>query len=144
MASKKIRLGIVVAEFNMDITHKMMDTAIAHIKKLGAETAKIIHVPGVFDMPIAIKKLLELKGKNSIDAVITLGCVIQGETAHDELITYTVANRISKLSLKYNKPVTLGISGPRMTRRAGEARAEEYGRRASEAAIELVHMMREK
>ena len=129
-----IKIGAVVAEFNFDITSMMLELAKEHAKFLDAEITEVFPVPGVYDMPIAIKKLLD-EGK--VDAVITLGAVIEGDTQHDEIVVQHAARKITDLSLEYNKPVTLGISGPGMTRLEAHKRVE-YGRRAVEAAVKLV------
>ena len=129
-----IKIGAVVAEFNFDITSMMLELAKEHAKFLDAEITEVFPVPGVYDMPIAIKKLLD-EGK--VDAVITLGAVIEGDTHHDEIVVQHAARKITDLSLEYNKPVTLGISGPGMTRLEAHKRVE-YGKRAVEAAVKLV------
>ncbi|AEH07311.1 6,7-dimethyl-8-ribityllumazine synthase [Methanothermococcus okinawensis] len=134
-----IKLGFVVAEFNRDITYLMEKVAEEHAKFLNAEVKYKIVVPGAFDMPIAIKKLLE---KEDVDAVVTIGCVIEGDTEHDEIVVQNAARKIADLSLDYNKPVTLGISGPGMTRLQAEERIE-YGKRAVEAAVKLVKRLKE-
>ncbi len=129
-----IKLGAVVSEFNFDITSMMLELAKEHAKFLDAEITEIIPVPGVYDMPLAIKKLLE---DGEVDAVITLGAVIEGDTDHDEIVVQHAARKITDLSLEYNKPVTLGISGPGMTRLEAHKRVE-YGKRAVEAAVKMV------
>ena len=129
-----IKRGAVVAEFNFDITSMMLELAKEHAKFLDAEITEVFPVPGVYDMPIAIKKLLD-EGK--VDAVITLGAVIEGDTQHDEIVVQHAARKITDLSLEYNKPVTLGISGPGMTRLEAHKRVE-YGKRSVEAAVKLV------
>ncbi len=129
-----IKLGAVVSEFNFDITSMMLELAKEHAKFLDAEITEVIPVPGVYDMPLAIKKLLE---DDNVDAVITLGAVIEGDTNHDEIVVQHAARKITDLSLEYDKPVTLGISGPGMTRLEAHQRVE-YGKRAVEAAVKLV------
>ncbi len=129
-----IKIGAVVAEFNFDITSMMLELAKEHAKFLDAEITEVFPVPGVYDMPIAIKKLLD---DGNVDAVITLGAVIEGDTEHDEIVVQHAARKITDLSLEYNKPVTLGISGPGMTRLEAHKRVE-YGKRAVEAAVKLV------
>ncbi|MBE6488127.1 MAG: 6,7-dimethyl-8-ribityllumazine synthase [Methanosphaera stadtmanae] len=129
-----IKIGAVVAEFNFDITSMMLELAKEHAKFLDAEITEVFPVPGVYDMPIAIKKLLD---DGNVDAVITLGAVIEGDTEHDEIVVQHAARKITDLSLEYNKPVTLGISGPGMTRLEAHQRVE-YGKRAVEAAVKLV------
>jgi len=134
-------LGIVVSEFNKEITSKMEEHALHYAKKSGAKVVRTIHVYGAFDMPLAVKKLLEQK---NVDAVVTLGAIIKGETRHDELIAYTVANALTRLSLQFNKPVTLGISGPGVSWELAEARVDDYAKRAVLAAIGLVKELKKK
>ncbi len=137
--SEEIRLGIVVAEFNYDITYLMLQKALNHAKFLGAKVVYVLKVPGTFEIPIGVKKLLE---KGGIDAVVALGAVIQGETKHDELVANQAARKIMDLSLEYGKPVTLGVIGPGASRMQALERVEDYARRAVEAAIKLVKRFR--
>ncbi len=136
---EKVRLGLVVAEFNRDITYMMEILAREHAEFLGAEIADVIRVPGVFDIPIALKKMLE-RGK--VDAVATLGCVIEGETEHDEVVAQHSARKIMDLSLEYGIPVALGVSGPGMGRIAAQQRID-YAKRAIEAAVKLARRLRD-
>ncbi|EJG06081.1 MAG: 6,7-dimethyl-8-ribityllumazine synthase [Methanofollis liminatans] len=132
-----ITLGFVVAEFNRDITYMMEIEAREHAKFLGAEVADCIYVPGAYDMPLAIKKLLKQDG---IDAVVTIGCVIEGATQHDEIVVQHAARKIIDLSLEYGKPVALGISGPGMTRLEATERID-YAKRAVESAVKMVQRL---
>ena len=129
-----IKIGFVVAEFNRDITYQMEILGEEHAKFLGAEVTEKIYVPGAYDMPLAIKKLLENK---NIDAVVTVGCVIEGDTSHDEVVVAQVTRKMTDLSLEYGKPVALGISGPGMTRMQAMERMD-YAKRAVEAAVKLI------
>jgi 6,7-dimethyl-8-ribityllumazine synthase len=133
-----VTLGFVIAEFNRDITYMMEKVAEEHAEFLGATVKYKIVVPGVFDMPLAVKKLLE---KNDVDAVVTIGCVIEGETEHDEIVVHNAARKIADLALQYDKPVTLGISGPGMTRLQAQERVD-YGKRAVEAAVKMVKRLK--
>jgi len=96
---------------------------------------KICHVPGTFDMPLVVEKLLK---NEQIDVVVTLGAVIKGETGHDQVIANNTARLLSNLSLKYQKPVTLGITGPDMTLKQAEQRSKIVPKRAVEAAYKMV------
>ncbi len=129
----KVRIGAVVSEFNYDITQMMLELAREHAKFLGSEITEVIAVPGVFDMPLAIKKLLK---SDNIDAVITLGAVIEGSTSHDEIVVQHASRKIADLALEYDKPVALGISGPGMTRLEAHQRVD-YAKRAVEAAVKM-------
>jgi len=88
-------------------------------------------------MPLAIKKLCQ---REDIDAVVTIGSVIEGETDHDQVVMQHAARKIMDLSLEFNKPVTLGIPGPGMTRMAAHERVD-YAKRAVEAAVKLVRRL---
>ena len=133
-----IRIGAVVSEFNYDITMMMLERAKEHAEFLGAKITKVIKVPGVFDMGLAIKKLLERK---DVDGVITLGAVIEGETEHDEIVIQHAARKIADLSIEYNKPVSLGITGPGMTRLQAEERIER-AKYAVEAVVKLCRRLK--
>lgn len=134
-----VRIGAVVAEFNYDITSMMLGLAKEHAKILDSEITKVITVPGVFDMPLAIKKLLE---DDEIDAVVTIGAVIEGATDHDDIVVQHASRKIADLALEYDKPVGLGISGPGMTRLEAHQRVE-YGKRAVEAVVKMCRRLEE-
>jgi 6,7-dimethyl-8-ribityllumazine synthase len=129
----KIKIGAAVSEFNYDITMSMLERAKEHANFLDAEITQVVKVPGVFDMGLAIKKLLERK---DIDCVVALGAVIEGETEHDDLVIQHAARKIADLSVQYNKPVGLGISGPGMSRLQAEERIER-AKSAVEAVVKL-------
>src|SRR3989338_9444884 len=128
----KSTLGIVVSEYNSDITFRMRDIAVEHAKNIGASVQEIIVVPGAFEIPYAVKILLK---KKSIDGVVTLGAIIKGNTSHDEIVAHNAARKIIDLSLEYEKPVSLGISGHGISREQAVERIEEYAQRAVETVV---------
>ncbi|MFH0816305.1 MAG: 6,7-dimethyl-8-ribityllumazine synthase [Methanobacteriota archaeon] len=128
-----MKIGIIVSEFNYDVTQMMLERAKAHADFLGADVAEIMHVPGVYDMPLAAKRML---GKKNIDGVVVLGAVIEGETGHDQIVIGQAARKLTDLSVEYDKPVGLGITGPGMTRLQAEDRIEN-----AKAAVEAVVKM---
>jgi len=140
VAGEGVNLGIVVSEFNYDITYLMLQRAVDHAEFLGAKVVKVVKVPGAFDMPLAVKKLLE---RGDVDAVVTIGAIIKGDTDHDQVVAQHAARKMVDLALEYGKPVTLGVSGPGMTRMEAMERIEEFARRAVEAAVKMVKRMRE-
>ena len=109
---KEYKLGMVVAEFNYEVTSLMMERAKAEADFLGVQITRTVKVPGVFEIPMAVKKLLQ---QDDIDAVITLGAVITGETKHDEVVVAQASRKIMDLGLEYDKPVGFGVNGPGMT-----------------------------
>ena len=132
-----INLGFVIAEFNRDLTYQMELLGKEHADFLGATVKETIMVPGVYDMPLAIKKLCE---REDIDAIVTIGAVIEGSTKHDEIVVQQASRKITDLSLEYDKPVTLGIAGPGMTRLEAHQRVD-YAKRAVEAAVKMIQRL---
>ncbi|GAB6148281.1 6,7-dimethyl-8-ribityllumazine synthase [Stetteria hydrogenophila] len=130
----KVRLALVVSEFNYDVTRVMEEKALSHARFLGAEVVAVYRVPGSFDAPFAVAQLLR---SDAVDAVAVIGAVIQGETKHDEVVAHQAARKILDLAIEHGKPVTLGIIGPGATRMQAIERAEEYARRAVEAAVKM-------
>jgi len=139
MKMKKYNIGIVVSEFNFDITQMMLERAKSHAEFLEVNVAKVVKVPGVFDMPLMVKKMCQDK---SIDAIITLGCVIEGETEHDDIVISNAARKIADLSVELGKPIALGITGPGMTRLQAEDRIEK-GRDAVESVVKMLKRLEE-
>lgn len=136
----KIRIAIVVSEFNKEITYKMSDLAKENVyKQNDATLSYVCYVPGCYDMPLIINELLRRK---DVDAVITLGAIIKGETKHDELIANSVAKSFIDLSLKYRKPVILGISGPDMTLQQARDRIEIISSRAVIATVKMARTLK--
>ncbi len=134
-----IRLAIVVSEFNSEITLKMLERARSQAEKLGAKTGYVLYVPGTFDMPLAVERLLK---KKNVDAVVTLGAVIKGDTRHDDIVAENAARLIADLSLKHGKPVALGITGPGMTIDQARERAQLVPVRAVNAAVNMILRLR--
>lgn len=133
-----MNIAIVVSEFNQEITSKMLDVALQKAKSLNLNIKYTCKVPGVFDMPLVIDTLLQ---KKEVDAVVTLGAVIKGQTKHDELITNVTAKALTELSIKYQKPVTLGITGPGMTDRQAQARIRPVAERAVDAVEKIAEQL---
>ena len=131
----KYKIGIVVSDFNREITSKMEKHAEKTAKKLSLKIIRKIHVPGSFEIPFAASKLLKNK---EINALVALGVVVQGETHHDVILVNAVAEKIIDISLKYNKPIGFGVIGPRVKWKQAESRAEEYAERAVKAVYELL------
>ena len=130
----KIRIAIIVSEFNSDITFQMLNKAKDHAQKIKADVRYICFAPGSFDMPLLIEELLK---KNDVDAAVTLGAVIKGETSHDDIVAENAARLIADLSLKYGKPIGLGITGPDMTLEQAKDRIDRVPLRAVNAAVNM-------
>jgi len=134
MTKENPKLGFVVSEYNFDVTMMMLERAKAHAEFLDCEVGEQIMVPGVYDLPFALKKLI---ARSEIDGVVALGAVIEGETNHDEVVMQHAARKIIDISLESGKPVGLGITGPGMTRNQAQARIDN-ARSAVEACAKLI------
>lgn len=115
------RIALVASEFNYDVTMMMLERAKEEVRFLGAVLGPVVQTPGVYDMPLAVKLLL---ARRDVDAVVTLGAVIEGETNHDEVVMNQAARKLVDLAVDAGKPVGLGISGPGETRLQAQDRIE--------------------
>jgi len=126
-----MNIAIVVSEFNNDVTSRMLSVA---QEKAESMKLKIVHtstVLGSYDMPVIVDALLK---KSDVDGIVTLGAIITGQTKHDEVISHATAKVLSELSVKYQKPVSLGIIGPALQEKHAHARIRPVAERAVEAA----------
>jgi len=129
-----LNIAVVVSEFNKEVTSRMLSVA---QEKANLMKLKIIYtckVPGAFDMPIIVDALLK---KKNVDGIVTLGAIIKGQTKHDEVISHSTAKSLIDLSIKYQKPVSFGISGPGMQKRHAYARIRPVAERAVEAVVKI-------
>jgi 6,7-dimethyl-8-ribityllumazine synthase len=113
------RIALVQADFHFTITTRMANAALEKARQLGAPVIAHAHVPGAFDLPLAVKRLL---GRGDVDAVVCVGAILQGETMHDEVIANACAQALTGLALATGKPVGFGVTGPGMTLAQAEAR----------------------
>lgn len=129
-----MNIAIVVSEFNEEVTFRMLSIAEEKAKKLKLKINYTCKVPGAYDMPLVIDVLLQ---KKDVDGVVTLGAIIKGQTKHDEVIAHSTANALTALSIKYQKPVSLGITGPGMQERQAYARIRPVAERAVESVVKI-------
>src|SRR3989338_9499541 len=105
------KIAIIISDYNRNVTQKMLEFALNTAKKLNLSVSQVVHVPGAFEIPIAMQKVLK---SGNVDGVVTLGVVLQGDTDHDIVVSHYSAAQSLKLSLKYNIPLGYGVMGPRM------------------------------
>jgi 6,7-dimethyl-8-ribityllumazine synthase len=129
-----LNIAIVVSEFNEEITSRMLEVAKEKANSMQLTVSHVCMVPGAYDMPIVVDRLLQ---NQNIDGVATLGAIIKGQTKHDEVISHATARSLTDLSLKFQKPVSLGISGPGMQERHAYARIRPVAERAIEAIVKI-------
>ncbi len=112
----------------------MYDVAKEHAASLNLNVVHTSWVPGSFDMPVVVDALLR---KDDVDGIVTLGAIIKGQTKHDEVIGHSTARILSELSVKYGKPVSLGVTGPGMQEQHALARIRPVAQRAVEAVLQI-------
>ncbi|OWY23862.1 6,7-dimethyl-8-ribityllumazine synthase [Sphingobacteriales bacterium UPWRP_1] len=131
--------GIVVSDYNSDITFALLEGCVNTLLLHGAEEDNIYlqHVPGSFELPLGARFLYKSKQP---DALICLGCVITGETKHDDYINTAVSQAIMQLGLEYNAPFVFGVLTPRTHQQALARAGGKHGNKGVEAAVTAIKM----
>jgi 6,7-dimethyl-8-ribityllumazine synthase len=137
--ASKMRFGIVVSDWNKEITWALLDGAVKTLKKHGATENNIVvkHVPGSFELTLGAQFLAEY---DDLDAVICLGCVIQGETPHFTYICQGVTQGITQLNLEYNLPFIFGVLTTTNQQQAADRAGGKLGNKGDEAAVTAIKM----
>lgn len=135
----KMRFGIAVADWNHAITSRLLEGALKTLKKHGATENNIVirHVPGSFELTLAAQFLAEY---DDLDAIICLGCIIQGETPHFTYICQSVTYGITQLNLDYNIPFVFGVLTTLNLEQALDRAGGKNGNKGDEAAITAIKM----
>jgi len=134
------RFGIVISEWNHEITSALYKGAYEFLIKQGAREDNIITswVPGSFELTLGAQYLADT---GNVDAVICIGCVIQGETKHFDFICNAVANGITQLNLDFNMPFIFGVLTPNNMEQAIDRAGGKHGNKGVEAAITAIKML---
>jgi len=144
-SAEGLRFGIVVSRFNEFVTKDMLEGALNELRRFGvSDTAiKVIWVPGAYEIPFACQTLCQT---NELDALITIGCIIRGETSHYEHIAQSVCDGIQKVTLEQTIPIGFGVitveNMAQAVDRAGGKQGNK-GRDAARSAVEMVQLIRE-
>lgn len=138
VSSKKF--GIIVSEWNTEVTESLYAGALDTLLKYGVKKDHIERrsVPGTFELPLAAQWMA---ARTDIDAVICIGCVIQGDTKHFDFICNAAAHGITEVGLKYNKPVIFGVLTPNNQQQALDRAGGKHGNKGDEAAITAIKML---
>lgn len=135
----ELHFGIVVSDWNKDITHALYEGCRETLIKHGAkeENLHTIQVPGTFELPAAARIIA---GREKLDAIICLGCVIKGETKHDEYINNAVSQGLINLSIATGKPYIFGVLTPNTHEQAVDRAGGKHGNKGVEAAVTAIRM----
>lgn len=134
-----LQIGIIVSSWNPDITEVLYHDAKESLIHAGVLPNNIIRqdVPGSFELPLGAKFLLNTK---KVDAIICLGCIIQGETRHFDFICHAVSSGIMQIGLEYNTPVIFGVLTTESLQQAIDRSGGKHGNKGKEAAITAIQM----
>ena len=138
------RFSIVISRFNDFITKRLLDGCLKELMRCGVKENEItiVWVPGSFEIPLTALKLAK---KKSVDAVICLGAVIQGETLHFDLIARSVTQGIAQVALLTKKPVIFGVLTTYTVTQAykrSQITGDNKGRDAARSAVEMANLLR--
>ena len=138
-SAKEMKIGIVVADWNEKITHSLFEGCYKTLIQHEAEEDNIytIQVPGTFELPAGAKLLLQNK---KLDAVVCIGCVIKGETSHNEYINNAVSIGLVNLGIATGVPCIFGVLTPNDEQQAIDRAGGKYGNKGVEAAVTAIRM----
>ncbi len=136
-ASPKMKIGVVTARFNSEITEKLEEGALAFLDEVDTDVFAV-RVPGAVEIPLAAQALFDYQ---KVDGVVVLGAVIRGETTHYEEVCRSVERNCSRLMLDYKKPVGFGVLTVENEEQAIERVGGKHGHKGAEAAQVVVEMI---
>ena len=139
LAGTGLRIGLVQARFNADITNRLAAVCLAELARLEVSPRDITHitVPGALEVPVALKAMAD---SGDFDALVALGCIIRGETYHFELVANESGAGVTRLSLDYQVPIANAILTTENLEQA-VARQTEKGRDAARVAVEMAQVL---
>lgn len=139
-SAKGMKFGIVVSEWNQEITEALLSGAYNTLVKHGAKEENILvaRVPGSFELTHGARHLIK---NTDVDAVICLGCVIKGDTPHFDYVCQGVTQGISQLNVKYKKPVIFGVLTTNNEQQAKDRAGGKLGNKGDEGAITAIKMV---
>ena len=139
-SAKNMKFGIVVAEWNYEITGALAQGSIDTLVKHGANEDDIIikYVPGTFELTLGGQFMAEY---SQVDAIILIGCVIQGDTRHFDFICDSVTQGTTELNMKYNKPFIFGVLTTNDEQQALDRAGGKLGNKGDEAAVTAIKMV---
>ena len=140
---KQFKVGITWSIWNEDITSRLLDGATKELLNLGVLESQIttLPVPGAFELPWGAQQLFESK---SVDAVLTLGCVIKGDTPHFDFVCEGATHGVLNIGLKYNKPCVFGLITTLNQEQAEDRVGGKYGHKGIEAAQTAIFQLLQK
>jgi 6,7-dimethyl-8-ribityllumazine synthase len=140
ISARGLRVGIVAARFNDFIVDRLVDAAVGTLLEHGAEAGDLVtvHVPGAFEMPVAVKKMLESK---RYDAIVALGCVIRGATPHFDYVAGEASRGLARVALEHSIALGFGLLTVDTIEQAIERAGSKAGNKGADAALTAIRMV---
>lgn len=135
MDASGMRIAIVVSRWNEFVTRELLAGATDTLARYGCSDITVVHVPGTWEMPLAIQTLLEARKP---DAVIALGCILQGATTHAQMLANDVSSALMRLQMESDLPIAWGVLTPESQEQAIERAGMKLGNKGREAAIAAI------
>ena len=142
--AKGKRFAIVVSRWNELVTKELLDGALSELKRLGDPEVEVVHVPGTWEMPPVVSKLLNRPPDRRPHGIIALGCILQGQTPHAKLLGSDVGGALMSLQTQYQTAVSWGVLTPDTQDQALDRAGMKYGnkgREAAQAAVETASIL---
>lgn len=143
MPTKKLKIGVVTSRFNEEITSKLEEGTLDYLEDLDGVEIFSVRVPGAVEIPLAVQALFEYQ---KVDAVVTLGAIVRGETTHYEEVCRSLERNCSRLMLDYKKPVAFGVLTTETEEQALDRVGGKHGHKgidAAQAALEMIGLITE-
>jgi 6,7-dimethyl-8-ribityllumazine synthase len=142
--SENLQLAIVLSKYNSRIVDRLLKGCLTTLsaKGISNDSITIVKVPGAYEIPVIVRKLIE---KKLYDSIITLGAIIKGETPHFDIIASSCSVGISTLAIEHQIPIVFGVLTVNSIQQAMDRSGEEESNKGSEAAntaLEMISLIR--
>ena len=136
----KKRLSIVVSRWNEFVTKELLQGALDELGRSGVTELQTIWVPGTWEIPVVCSKLID--SANKPDAIVALGCILQGQTAHAALLGGDVSSSLMRLQTESGIPIAWGVLTPENAEQAIDRAGMKHGHKGREAALAALEMIK--
>lgn len=133
------RVAIIVSRWNEMVTKELLDGALDELKQAGAAEPTVIHVPGTWEIPPVVAKLLSSSERP--DAIVALGCILQGQTPHAKLLGSDVGGSLMALQTEHHVPVAWGVLTPDTQEQALDRAGMKMGNKGREATLAALELL---
>lgn len=139
MDAKGKRFAVIVSRWNELITKELLEGALEALRRHGDPAVEVVHVPGTWEIPVAARAMLSRKA-NRPNAIVALGCILQGQTPHAKLLSSDVGAALMGMQVESGVPIAWGVLTPDTQEQALERAGLKHGNKGREAALAAIEM----